>query len=146
LRKRIGYRNLIVSDDLEMGGVLSAAPIGQAAVEFVRAGGDLCLICHREDYIAEAYDELVKTTERDPKFAQRVAESARRVLAFKRKSAKLRRKTKPPSDSAIDRLSRNLWEFSEQVRLEALVRTENDRAENDRTESTRQEKARRPRK
>ena len=52
LRKKIGYRNLIVSDDLEMGGVLAAAPVGEAAVEFVRAGGDLCLICHREDYIA----------------------------------------------------------------------------------------------
>ena len=32
LRKRIGYRGLIVSDDLEMGGVSSAAPVGQAAV------------------------------------------------------------------------------------------------------------------
>ena len=51
LRKRIGYRNLIVSDDLEMGGVLAAAPVGEAAVEFVRAGGDLCLVCHREDCI-----------------------------------------------------------------------------------------------
>ena len=49
LRKRIGYRNLVVSDDLEMGGVLSAAPVGEAAVEHIRAGGDLCLICHRED-------------------------------------------------------------------------------------------------
>ena len=29
LRKRIGYRNLIVSDDLEMGGVLAAAPVGR---------------------------------------------------------------------------------------------------------------------
>ncbi len=51
LRKRIGYRNLIVSDDLEMGAVLSAASVGEAAVEHIRAGGDLCLICHREDYI-----------------------------------------------------------------------------------------------
>src|SRR6266849_3273187 len=42
LRKRIGFRNLIVSDDLEMGGVLSAAPVGRAAVESIRAGGDLC--------------------------------------------------------------------------------------------------------
>ena len=32
LRKRIGYKNLIVSDDLEMEGVLSAAPIGEAAL------------------------------------------------------------------------------------------------------------------
>ena len=60
LRKRIGYRNLIVSDDLEMGGVLSAAPVGKAAVEHIRAGGDLCLICHREDYVTQAYDALVK--------------------------------------------------------------------------------------
>ena len=66
LRKRIGYRNLVVSDDLEMGGVLSAAPVGEAAVEHIRAGGDLCLICHREDYIMQAHEALVKTAERDP--------------------------------------------------------------------------------
>ncbi len=63
-----------MSDDLEMGGVLSAAPIGEAAVEFVRAGGDLCLICHREDHILQAYEALIKTAERDTKFARRVAE------------------------------------------------------------------------
>ncbi len=121
LRKRIRYRNLIVSDDLEMGGVLSAAPIGQAAVEFVRAGGDLCLICHREDYIAEAFEKLVTTAERDPKFAQRAAETARRILAFKKKSAKMLHKTKLPSDSAIEKLSRKLWEFSQLVRVEGLA-------------------------
>ncbi|MFZ0815641.1 MAG: beta-N-acetylhexosaminidase [Candidatus Sulfotelmatobacter sp.] len=121
LRERIAYRNLIVSDDLEMGGVLSAAPVGQAAVEFVRAGGDLCLICHREDYIAEAHEVLLKTAERDSKFARRTAESARRVLAFKKKSAKMLRKPKQPSDSTIEKLSRRLWEFGEQVRLEAVA-------------------------
>src|SRR5882762_7710532 len=63
LRKRIGYRTLIVSDDLEMGGVLSAASVGQAAVEFIRAGGDLCLVCHREDYIEQAHEELMKAAE-----------------------------------------------------------------------------------
>jgi beta-N-acetylhexosaminidase len=139
LRKRIGYRNLIVSDDLEMGGVLSAAPVGEAAVQFVRAGGDMCLICHRADYIAQAFEELVKTTERDPKFAQRVGESVRRVLAFKKKSANLLRRTKAPSSAAVGKVSRRLWEFSEQVRLEALNRPENDRGKNDR------ENARRPR-
>lgn len=150
LRKRIGFRNLIVSDDLEMGGALSAAPVGQAAVAHIRAGGDLCLVCHREDYVTEAYDDLVKTTERDPKFARRVAESARRVLAFKKKSAKLLRRKAAPSAAIVERLSRNLWEFGEQVRLEALDRRENDRRENDRTEndrakSDRAKKVRRPR-
>ncbi|MFZ0277531.1 MAG: beta-N-acetylhexosaminidase [Candidatus Sulfotelmatobacter sp.] len=125
LRKSIGYRKLIVSDDLEMGGVLSAAPVGPAAVEFVRAGGDLCLVCHREDYIAQAFEEISKTAERDLKFARRVEESVRRVLGFKKKSAKILRRRKEPSATTAEKLSRKLWEFSEQVRLEALNRAEN---------------------
>jgi beta-N-acetylhexosaminidase len=129
LRKRIGYRNLIVSDDLEMGGVLAAAPVGQAAVQHIRAGGDLLLICHREDYITQAYEALVKTTERDPKFASRVEEAAQRVLAFKKKSAKIFRNTRPPSAAPVERLSRKLWEFGEQVRLESLNRLENNSKE-----------------
>jgi len=130
LRTRIGYRNLIVSDDLEMGGVLSAAPVGKAAVEFIRAGGDLCLICHREDYIEEAYDELTKMAGRDSKFAKRVTESVRRVMAFKKKAANMLRRMKVPSAATVERLSRKLWEFSEQVELEALVRAEQERARN----------------
>jgi len=51
LRKRMGYRNLIVSDDLEMGGVLAAASVGDAAVQFIRWGGDLCLVSHRKDHV-----------------------------------------------------------------------------------------------
>jgi beta-N-acetylhexosaminidase len=128
LRERIGYKNLIVSDDLEMGGVLSAAPIGEAAVEFVRAGGDLCLICHREDYILQAEEELIKTAERDSKFARRLVEAAQRVLAFKKKSAKLlhagrsARATQSPTSATVEKLSRRLWEFGEQVRLEPFGR------------------------
>jgi beta-N-acetylhexosaminidase len=134
LRKRIGYRNLIVSDDLEMGGVLSAAPVGEAAVEHIRAGGDLCLVCHREDYVTHAYEALVKAAG-DPIFARRAAESSQRVLAFKKKSARVLRRTKTPSLAAVEKLSRKLWEFGEQVRLEVLSRAENDRSK----------KARRPR-
>ncbi len=122
LRKRIGYRNLIVSDDLEMGGVLSAAPIGEAAVEFVRAGGDLCLVCHREDYVVQAYEALTKEGERDSKFARRVAEAARHVAVLKRRFAKTLRRAPSPSIAAIDKLKRRLWEFGEQVRLEPFSR------------------------
>ena len=122
LRKRIGYRNLIVSDDLEMGGVLSAAPVDQAAVEFVRSGGDLCLVCHREDYVVHAYEALTKSAERDRKFAARVSEATRRVLAFKKRWTKqLRAPGKAPSKATVEKLTRALWEFAEQVRLESLM-------------------------
>jgi len=110
-----------------MGGVLSAAPVGQAAVEHIRAGGDLCLICHREDYITQAYEELVRAAERDVKFARQVEDAAARVLAFKKKSRKMMRVGKPPSAASVGKLSRKLWEFGEQVRLENMNREENAR-------------------
>jgi len=126
LCKRIGYRNPIVSDDLEMGAVLSAASVGQAAVEFVRSGGDLCLICHRADYVAQAYDELVNMTESDSKFARRVDKSVRCVLSFKTRWAKALRCRPAPSSKMVEKLTRKLREFGEEVRLAALDRQGND--------------------
>jgi beta-N-acetylhexosaminidase len=122
LRKKIGYRGLVVSDDLEMGGVLKAAPIEQAAVGHIRAGGDLCLICHIEEYVTRSYEELIKTAERDTKFARRVRESAARVLAFKAKSAALKRRPPAPSAAKLEKLSRQVWEFGEEVRMARLKR------------------------
>jgi beta-N-acetylhexosaminidase len=122
LRKKIGYRGLVVSDDLEMGGVLKAAPIEQAAVEHVRAGGDLCLICHIEEGIIRSYEALVKEVERDAKFARRAKESITRVFALKKKSKELKRRTPPPTAVKLEKVSRQLWEFSEQVRLATIRR------------------------
>src|SRR5882672_2349295 len=114
LREKIGYRGLIVSDDMEMGAVLKVAPIEQVAVEFIRAGGDLGLICRQEELVVRAYEALVKEAERDRRFARRVAESVARVLAFKKKAAALKRKMQPPTAEKVQRLSRQLWEFGEQ--------------------------------
>ncbi|MGA7792303.1 MAG: hypothetical protein WCA19_04640, partial [Candidatus Acidiferrales bacterium] len=80
--------------------------------------------------IEQAYEELIKAAERDPKFNKRVAESVRRVLAFKKKSAKLLRRKAAPSSATVEKLSRKLWEFGEQARLEALNRLENERSKN----------------
>jgi beta-N-acetylhexosaminidase len=141
LRKRIGYRHLIVSDDLEMGGVLAAASVAEAAVEFVRAGGDLCLICHREDQITEAYEQLMRTAQRDSKFAARAAASALRILNFKKKSAQMLRRSKAPSAGMVETLSRRLWEFGEQVQLAALVHAEKDRTRQQRNNIARRARA-----
>lgn len=127
LRERIGYRNLIVSDDLEMGAVRAAAGVGEAAVAHIRAGGDLALVCHREEYIKEAFARLTAAAAVDSQFKKRAAESITRVLRFKKKSAAMFRVSKSPSSSLIDKLSRNLWEFGEQVRLEALSQLEDTR-------------------
>src|SRR5438067_7813724 len=120
LRKKIGYRGLIASDDLEMGGVLKAAPVERAAVEFVRAGGDLCLICHEQPGIEKAFAALTRAIERDRKFRLRGADSIKRIAVFKRKHARLLGIGPPPNEEKVARLSRQLWEFGERVRLQQL--------------------------
>jgi beta-N-acetylhexosaminidase len=122
LRKRVGYRGLIVSDDLEMGGVLKAAPIERAAEQFIRAGGDLCLICHKEEYVTRSYEHLVAEAERDSRFARRVLESAGKIKAFRRKNAAFRLRAPKPSETGVDKLKRSLGEFSEEVRLAGMKR------------------------
>jgi beta-N-acetylhexosaminidase len=119
LRKKIGYRGLICSDDLEMGGVLAAAPIEQAAIGHIRAGGDLCLICHQEDFIRRAYEAMVRKAERDRGFARRARESVRRVMAFKKKHLRPSR-TPAPSAARVEKLTRRLWELGEEIRLEGI--------------------------
>ena len=120
LRRRIGYRGLIASDDLEMGALVKSMPIYRAATEFIRAGGDLCLICHEQENVERSFAAMVETAERDSRFRRRVSESAARIRAFKKKSSELRRRTPVPSPEKISRLATELWEFSEQVRLAGL--------------------------
>ena len=68
LRKRIGYRGLVFSDDLEMGGILKFMPIEEAAIEAVRAGMDLMEICHGPELILRAYEALIAEAERSAAF------------------------------------------------------------------------------
>jgi beta-N-acetylhexosaminidase len=46
LRGELGFGGVIVSDDLEMGAVSEACPIGEATVRAAAAGHDLLLVCH----------------------------------------------------------------------------------------------------
>jgi beta-N-acetylhexosaminidase len=126
LREKIGYRGLVCSDDLEMGGVLAAGPIEQLTIGHIRAGGDLGLICHQEDFILRAHEALVREAERDGRFSRRVRESAGRVLAFKKKTFDRKstagRRTPAPTPARVEKLTRQLWEFGEEIRLATFAR------------------------
>jgi beta-N-acetylhexosaminidase len=59
LRGELGFRGVIVSDDLEMGAVSEACPIGEAAERTAAAGHDLLLVCHTESAQRAAAAALV---------------------------------------------------------------------------------------
>jgi beta-N-acetylhexosaminidase len=70
LRKRIGYRGIVFSDDLEMGGILKFMPIEEAAVAAIRAGMDLVEICHTPEMILRSYEALIAEGEHSAAFSK----------------------------------------------------------------------------
>lgn len=84
LRKRIGYRGVVFSDDLEMGGILKYLPMEDAVIEAVRAGMETVEICHSAELILRAYESLVCEAERSAAFRSLLMKRAREV-ARKRK-------------------------------------------------------------
>lgn len=79
LRERIGYRGLIFSDDLEMGGILKFMPIGEAAVEALRAGSDLLEICHTAEQILLVFEALIAEGERSAAFRKLLLSRAKQT-------------------------------------------------------------------
>ena len=60
LRGELGYRGVVLSDDLEMGAVAREMSPARAAVEAYRAGCDLLLLCSRAELALEALERLVE--------------------------------------------------------------------------------------
>jgi beta-N-acetylhexosaminidase len=60
LRCEMGFQGLLLTDDLEMGGITGYGSLGEAAVKAVLAGHDLLLICQKAQRVREALDDLDK--------------------------------------------------------------------------------------
>ncbi len=83
LRRKLDYEGLILSDDMEMGGLQSQTGIEQASVEALLAGTDMLEVCRDPALILRAYEAVLGEAERSPAFRDRVRRTAARVEAHK---------------------------------------------------------------
>jgi beta-N-acetylhexosaminidase len=95
LRGELGYRGVIVSDDMEMKAVADHYGIVESIERGLAAGCDMFLICHREDMWLAAREALVRSAERSDAVRARVADAAARVAAMKAAAPK-----RAPADAA----------------------------------------------
>ncbi len=84
LREQLGFRGLIVSDDLDMNAISNHYPAGEAAVGAIRAGCDTLLLCCDTAAQRGAYEGLVRGAERDPDLRARIGAAAAAVRGLKR--------------------------------------------------------------
>ena len=89
LRERMGYTGLVVSDDLGAAVAASGVPVGERAVRFVRAGGDMVLTVRSAD-AAPMVGALVAAGQADPAFQARLTDAARHVVRSKYRAGLLK--------------------------------------------------------
>jgi beta-N-acetylhexosaminidase len=101
LRRQLGYRGVIVSDDLTMRAIAGRMDPGIAAASAIQAGCDVLLICRDEPLQAAAEAGLIRAAERSAALRHRISESAARVRALKRAHAAHQRRLPPPPPTVI---------------------------------------------
>jgi beta-N-acetylhexosaminidase len=83
LREELGYKHLVVTDDLEMGAIARHCEIEEATVRAFLAGEDMMLICAHPDIIRRGYHALLKAAREGRITADRIRESLTRVANTK---------------------------------------------------------------
>jgi beta-N-acetylhexosaminidase len=85
LRKKIGYKGVIFSDDLEMGAIQELAPIGEAAVQTIAAGHDVVLSCHDMKAQKQVYAALLEACKSKRLATKELEDSYQRIEMLRQK-------------------------------------------------------------
>lgn len=114
LRRQVRFKGIIVSDDMEMGGILSQMPLEEAVVKAVLAGVQMIPVCRDAGLIDRAYEALVREGERSVAFSEAVASAWRKIYRSKKRWLQpVRRHT--PSGERLNRLCEEVKAFGQEV-------------------------------
>jgi beta-N-acetylhexosaminidase len=83
LREELGFDGVVVSDDLEMSAIADRFDLGEAAVRFLEAGGDLALICHNTERQRAAVEAVEKAVQSGRLSEARLAASLERIALLR---------------------------------------------------------------
>ncbi len=83
LRKRMNFRGIVMTDDMEMNAVSKRIDIGEAAMRSVEAGADIVLISSYGKNIRKIRDALMNAYRAGRLTEMRINESVKRVMSLK---------------------------------------------------------------
>jgi beta-N-acetylhexosaminidase len=83
LREELGYKHLVVTDDLEMGAIAKHYEIEEAVRLAFQAGQDMLLICSRSDMIRRGFASLLQAAREGEISRERIDASLEHIADFK---------------------------------------------------------------
>jgi beta-N-acetylhexosaminidase len=83
LRHELGYKHLVVTDDLEMGAIAKHCEIEDAVVRAFNAGEDMLLICATPETIRRGHRALLKAARAGEISEKQIHASLKRIAATK---------------------------------------------------------------
>ncbi len=87
LRGRLGYRGVVLTDDLEMAAISGRYDTGDAAVQALNAGCDMVLVCHRSDRQERVIEAVTEAVESGRLPRSRLEQCVRRIGDLSRRFA-----------------------------------------------------------
>jgi beta-N-acetylhexosaminidase len=84
LREELGFRGVIISDDLEMKAVASHYPMSDLATLGMNAGCDIFLACQKPEVILSLYRSLVHAAEEQKITHETLDAASKRAVAWRR--------------------------------------------------------------
>lgn len=83
LRNKLGYKGIIITDDMEMGAVANHNDFRSIGVNAVKAGADIVLVCHEYEHQQEVYLGLLDAVNSSEISQERIDESIKRIIKVK---------------------------------------------------------------
>ena len=84
LRKELSFKGIVVTDDMEMGGVINQGETTHTACrKAILAGNDMILISHSPPAQEETYTYLLRVMREEPAFKTAVKEAVKKILIVK---------------------------------------------------------------
>ena len=83
LRNELGYKGIIITDDMEMGAVANHNDFRSIGVKAVKAGVDIVLVCHEYQHQQEVYLGLLDAVNSGEISQERIDESVKRIIKVK---------------------------------------------------------------
>lgn len=83
LRNELGYKGIIITDDMEMGAVANHNDFRSIGVNAVKAGADIVLVCHEYEHQQEVYLGLLDAVNSGEISQERIDESVKRIIKVK---------------------------------------------------------------